>query len=84
MLMWMDMDMDMDRFGRFSSSISFLALRGVEIAFLFFSLGWAGLGQKVSKTGVGLVGVHSWKERKGREGQAGVERSRMDQGTELN
>lgn len=47
--------------------------------FLFF---W--LGQKVLNTGVGLVGMHSRKEktgRKGREGLAGVERSRMDQET---
>lgn len=76
--------MDMDRSGRFSSSISFLALRGVEIAFLFcfffFGLGWG----MVLKTGVGFVGVHSRMERRGREGVAGVERSRMDQGTELN
>lgn len=86
--MWMGMDMD-QVWSIFFINL-FSALEGVEIASLFFFF-FFGLWVKL----VGLVvffshiqmivvvGMHSrkGKERKGREGFAGVERSRMDQGT---
>lgn len=91
---WMWIDMDMDQVWSIFFINFFSALVGVEIAFLFLFFFFLWAGGEVSWTCslfflisrrllllVCIVGRRG-KERKEREKLAGVERSRMDQGTE--